>query len=159
MYAHDFMSPLASPLLRSPSGGPGLDYATETTELVFLPNMAHLFATTTIYDDKLLEGTETYNLTLHIVQSSGSVVVSEPSQALVHIEDNDGMPLLCHTHTHTHTHTHHTHWTGYRGFTSAVSGWTTKDHTMSMCTCTYRQAEKATLWICYVIASHSYAHT
>ena len=70
-----------------------MDYATQSTELLFLPNMARLVATTIIYNDKMLEGPETYNLTLHIVQSIGSVVVSEPSEALVHIEDNDGTPV------------------------------------------------------------------
>ena len=87
-------SPPPSPSSRPPvlSSG-GLDYVIEAAELLFLPNIAHSVATTTIYDDKILEGTETYNLTLRISQSPTTVLVSEPSEALIHIEDNDGMLL------------------------------------------------------------------
>lgn len=87
------------PLLFPPSPTPclssgGLDYVIEATELLFLPNVANSVATTTILDDKMLEETEMYNLTLRISQSLTSVLVSEPSEAQIHIEDNDGM-LLC----------------------------------------------------------------
>ena len=101
-----FPLPLPPPSLPSlspfsPPPGPGLssgglDYVIEATELLFLPNIAHSVATTTIYDDKILEGTETYNLTLRISQSPTTVLVSEPSEALIHIEDNDGMLLHIH---------------------------------------------------------------
>ena len=95
------LSPFLSPPPSLPSPPPGLssgglDYVIEATELLFLSNIAHSVATTTIYDDKILEGTETYNLTLRVSQSPTTVLVSEPSEALIHIEDNDGMLLHIH---------------------------------------------------------------
>ena len=102
LYPPPLYPPPTLPLPLSPSPPPGLssgglDYLIEATELLFLPNIAHSVATTTIYDDKILEGTETYNLTLRVSQSPTTVLVSEPSEALIHIEDNDGKLLSIHT--------------------------------------------------------------
>ena len=46
--------------------------------------------TTIIFDDKMLEAVEVYNLTLEVDPGFERVRVSEPKSAAVYIEDNDG---------------------------------------------------------------------
>ena len=87
MHTSDSSIPLYAPLFLSAAPG---DYTPITMQLTFSDAMPSQTVPITITGDDMLEGPETFNVTL---TSSDNAVTVDPMSATVHIVDDDGKLL------------------------------------------------------------------